>query len=167
MLVLVVVFFFFFKQKTAYEMLRSLVGSEMCIRDRTSSKAQAPTLAPKPKQGAKKLSHSQLVAQWESQGRDKYGKLIKFTETKKVWTKAEIDRARDEKERKERQGARAEAPLPSQDPADPEVETHGQRCDELARTRMVDLAVARQAASAMMAGEVSDSLGDALSLIHI
>ena len=26
--------FFFFKQKTAYEMLRSLVGSEMCIRDR-------------------------------------------------------------------------------------------------------------------------------------
>eukprot|EP00658_Telonema_sp_P-2_P073317 TRINITY_DN62377_c0_g1_i1.p1 TRINITY_DN62377_c0_g1~~TRINITY_DN62377_c0_g1_i1.p1 ORF type:complete len:152 (-),score=57.21 TRINITY_DN62377_c0_g1_i1:57-512(-) len=30
---MVVVFFFFFKQKTAYEMLRSLVGSEMCIRD--------------------------------------------------------------------------------------------------------------------------------------
>ena len=27
-------FVFFFKQKTAYEMLRSLVGSEMCIRDR-------------------------------------------------------------------------------------------------------------------------------------
>ena len=26
--------FFFFKQKTAYEMLRSLVGSEMCRRDR-------------------------------------------------------------------------------------------------------------------------------------
>eukprot|EP00658_Telonema_sp_P-2_P005310 TRINITY_DN11991_c0_g1_i4.p2 TRINITY_DN11991_c0_g1~~TRINITY_DN11991_c0_g1_i4.p2 ORF type:complete len:137 (+),score=48.85 TRINITY_DN11991_c0_g1_i4:76-486(+) len=30
-------FFFFFKQKTAYEMLRSLVGSEMCIRDRARS----------------------------------------------------------------------------------------------------------------------------------
>ena len=28
--------FVFFKQKTAYEMLRSLVGSEMCIRDRAS-----------------------------------------------------------------------------------------------------------------------------------
>ena len=27
-------FFFFYKQKTAYDMLRSLVGSEMCIRDR-------------------------------------------------------------------------------------------------------------------------------------
>ena len=25
---------FFFKQDTAYEMLRGLVGSEMCIRDR-------------------------------------------------------------------------------------------------------------------------------------
>ncbi len=38
--------FFFFKQKTAYEMLRSLVGSEMCIRDRTtgvSNPATTPT----------------------------------------------------------------------------------------------------------------------------
>ena len=26
-------YFFLFKQKTAYEVLRSLVGSEMCIRD--------------------------------------------------------------------------------------------------------------------------------------
>eukprot|EP00831_Metopus_contortus_P066565 TRINITY_DN59385_c0_g2_i1.p3 TRINITY_DN59385_c0_g2~~TRINITY_DN59385_c0_g2_i1.p3 ORF type:complete len:128 (+),score=32.71 TRINITY_DN59385_c0_g2_i1:79-462(+) len=29
--------FFFFKQKTAYEMQRGLVGSEMCIRDRSNS----------------------------------------------------------------------------------------------------------------------------------
>ena len=28
-------FFFFFKQKTAYEIMPSLVGSGMCIRDRT------------------------------------------------------------------------------------------------------------------------------------
>ena len=28
--------FFFFKQKTAYEIMPSLVGSEMCIRDRCS-----------------------------------------------------------------------------------------------------------------------------------
>src|SRR5665254_7803 len=37
--------FFFFKQKTAYEMLRSLVGSEMCIRDRrrrASSDGRSP-----------------------------------------------------------------------------------------------------------------------------
>eukprot|EP00658_Telonema_sp_P-2_P070842 TRINITY_DN60228_c0_g1_i2.p1 TRINITY_DN60228_c0_g1~~TRINITY_DN60228_c0_g1_i2.p1 ORF type:complete len:194 (-),score=66.33 TRINITY_DN60228_c0_g1_i2:116-697(-) len=31
------IFFFFFKQKTAYEMLRSLVGSEMCIRDSSNA----------------------------------------------------------------------------------------------------------------------------------
>eukprot|EP00658_Telonema_sp_P-2_P061762 TRINITY_DN50431_c0_g1_i1.p2 TRINITY_DN50431_c0_g1~~TRINITY_DN50431_c0_g1_i1.p2 ORF type:complete len:147 (+),score=39.42 TRINITY_DN50431_c0_g1_i1:54-494(+) len=31
------VLFFFFKQKTAYEMLRSLVGSEMCIRDSSAT----------------------------------------------------------------------------------------------------------------------------------
>src|SRR5674536_35331 len=34
--------FFFFKQKTAYDMLRSLVGSEMCIRDSASTRAQSP-----------------------------------------------------------------------------------------------------------------------------
>ena len=33
--------FFFFKQKTAYEMLRSLVGSEMCIRDRVYAVVKA------------------------------------------------------------------------------------------------------------------------------
>eukprot|EP00658_Telonema_sp_P-2_P073974 TRINITY_DN63126_c0_g1_i2.p1 TRINITY_DN63126_c0_g1~~TRINITY_DN63126_c0_g1_i2.p1 ORF type:complete len:166 (+),score=45.77 TRINITY_DN63126_c0_g1_i2:113-610(+) len=35
--------FFFFKQKTAYEMLRSLVGSEMCIRDRHNYHHTAPS----------------------------------------------------------------------------------------------------------------------------
>eukprot|EP00831_Metopus_contortus_P042771 TRINITY_DN34140_c0_g1_i1.p2 TRINITY_DN34140_c0_g1~~TRINITY_DN34140_c0_g1_i1.p2 ORF type:complete len:138 (-),score=44.04 TRINITY_DN34140_c0_g1_i1:80-493(-) len=30
---------FFFKQKTAYEMQRGLVGSEMCIRDRVSTQS--------------------------------------------------------------------------------------------------------------------------------
>ena len=35
------IIFFFFKQKTAYEMLRSLVGSEMCIRDRNVGREHA------------------------------------------------------------------------------------------------------------------------------
>ena len=34
---------FFFKQKTAYEMLRSLVGSEMCIRD-SCMRSHAPSM---------------------------------------------------------------------------------------------------------------------------
>ncbi len=33
---LCVIVFFFFKQKTAYEISACLVGSEMCIRDRTT-----------------------------------------------------------------------------------------------------------------------------------
>ena len=32
--------FFFFKQKTAYEIMPSLVGSEMCIRDRCNRQKQ-------------------------------------------------------------------------------------------------------------------------------
>src|SRR5665254_21236 len=35
--------FLFFKHKTAYEMLRSLVGSEMCIRDRCPGDRPAGT----------------------------------------------------------------------------------------------------------------------------
>eukprot|EP00658_Telonema_sp_P-2_P029886 TRINITY_DN22663_c0_g1_i1.p1 TRINITY_DN22663_c0_g1~~TRINITY_DN22663_c0_g1_i1.p1 ORF type:complete len:202 (-),score=52.13 TRINITY_DN22663_c0_g1_i1:166-771(-) len=41
---MMVVFFFFFKQKTAYEMLRSLVGSEMCIRG-NSKRGESPSAA--------------------------------------------------------------------------------------------------------------------------
>ncbi|GAB5762270.1 hypothetical protein JMUB7514_27950 [Staphylococcus aureus] len=33
----------FFKQKTAYEMQRSLVGSEMCIRDRGKTMEESTT----------------------------------------------------------------------------------------------------------------------------
>ena len=39
-------FFFFFKQKTAYEILSGLVGSEMCIRDRDT-----PPVPPDPTGG--------------------------------------------------------------------------------------------------------------------
>ena len=34
--------FLFFKQKAAYDVLRSLVGSEMCIRDRIASRYSPP-----------------------------------------------------------------------------------------------------------------------------
>ena len=37
--------FFFFKQKTAYEIMPSLVGSEMCIRDRRSAGRSSIRLA--------------------------------------------------------------------------------------------------------------------------
>ncbi len=40
------VFFFFFKQKTAYEIAQCLVGSEMCIRDRTTRVSPLADLRP-------------------------------------------------------------------------------------------------------------------------
>ncbi|CUX57333.1 hypothetical protein BN3590_02257 [Clostridium sp. C105KSO15] len=39
-------FFFFFKQKTAYEIMPSLVGSEMCIRDRYTPEPEKLTQVP-------------------------------------------------------------------------------------------------------------------------
>src|SRR5450756_2738961 len=47
-------FFFFFKQKTAYEIMPSLVGSEMCIRD-SKHTAQAR------QDRAKVTSHSRMT----------------------------------------------------------------------------------------------------------
>eukprot|EP00658_Telonema_sp_P-2_P034444 TRINITY_DN25153_c0_g1_i1.p1 TRINITY_DN25153_c0_g1~~TRINITY_DN25153_c0_g1_i1.p1 ORF type:complete len:300 (-),score=71.78 TRINITY_DN25153_c0_g1_i1:238-1137(-) len=48
--------FFFFKQKTAYEMLRSLVGSEMCIRDSCEGVRRAVDLCAAPGSWSQVLS---------------------------------------------------------------------------------------------------------------
>ena len=50
-------YFFFFKQKTAYEMLRSLVGSEMCIRDRRYSE----DLPPAPHERTELQTHTLMI----------------------------------------------------------------------------------------------------------
>ncbi len=42
----VLMLFFFFKQKTAYEIGVRLVGSEMCIRDRTTGVSREADLLP-------------------------------------------------------------------------------------------------------------------------
>eukprot|EP00825_Cyclidium_porcatum_P039636 TRINITY_DN4854_c0_g1_i1.p1 TRINITY_DN4854_c0_g1~~TRINITY_DN4854_c0_g1_i1.p1 ORF type:complete len:288 (+),score=31.68 TRINITY_DN4854_c0_g1_i1:14-877(+) len=49
-LILFKFFFFFFKQKTAYEIMPSLVGSEMCIRDR--QKTGPDRTGPRPDRGS-------------------------------------------------------------------------------------------------------------------
>src|SRR5674536_370501 len=53
-----VFFFFFFKQKTAYEMLRSLVGSEMCIRDRVDPEPDTNRPVPHGEGRARAHDHS-------------------------------------------------------------------------------------------------------------
>nr|CUV26796.1 protein of unknown function [Ralstonia solanacearum] len=50
--------FFFFKQKTAYEILSGLVGSEMCIRDRSYDATLPAYLAQLDAHG---LSHGVLI----------------------------------------------------------------------------------------------------------
>ena len=49
--------FFFFKQKTAYERLRSVVGSEMCIRDRCE-RARISDARDRPAQGVRHGFHA-------------------------------------------------------------------------------------------------------------
>eukprot|EP00831_Metopus_contortus_P026719 TRINITY_DN22668_c0_g1_i1.p1 TRINITY_DN22668_c0_g1~~TRINITY_DN22668_c0_g1_i1.p1 ORF type:complete len:123 (+),score=35.06 TRINITY_DN22668_c0_g1_i1:1-369(+) len=54
--------FFFFKQKTAYEMQRGLVGSEMCIRDRRISYPEFRSYVTKSKIILKLMSQAGLIS---------------------------------------------------------------------------------------------------------
>eukprot|EP00658_Telonema_sp_P-2_P004702 TRINITY_DN11745_c0_g4_i1.p1 TRINITY_DN11745_c0_g4~~TRINITY_DN11745_c0_g4_i1.p1 ORF type:complete len:224 (+),score=92.92 TRINITY_DN11745_c0_g4_i1:22-693(+) len=60
-------FFFFFKQKTAYEMLRSLVGSEMCIRDRIKAAADKANQELRHEERSKASQHVREVVDWIKQ----------------------------------------------------------------------------------------------------
>jgi len=105
---------------------------------RTSAKA-APKPASKPKAAPRKMSHSQLVAKWEAQGG-------KFVETKTEWSKADIDRARNAKQRAEEAAAAAAAegrrggPAGSSEPEDAPAVAQGPKAHELAKARMALLA---------------------------
>lgn len=106
---------------------------------KTSSKPSTSKSESKPKSKPKKLSHSQLIAKWEAQGG-------KFVETKKEWTKADIDRARNAKERAEEAAAAAAAearrggPASSSEPVDAPAVAQGPKAHELAKARMALLA---------------------------
>src|SRR5450756_309540 len=66
--------FFFFKQKTAYEIMPSLVGSEMCIRD--SSYGQYLYEA------ARGMDESPLVTHWEPKS---FSRETTFQEDVRDW----------------------------------------------------------------------------------
>ena len=56
----------------------------------SSSNKAAPKVVEKKPKAVQGLSHSQLMAQWEANGRDeKTGKLLKHVETKAAWTKGQ------------------------------------------------------------------------------
>src|SRR5450756_2674606 len=71
--------FFFFKQKTAYEIMPSLVGSEMCIRDRVRGRGPdaGPALADRgghartlPRRAGGLRTLSRRYRRWPDDGRD-------------------------------------------------------------------------------------------------
>merc|ERR1719161_771421 len=104
---------------------------------KTSKKYVAPTA--KKSSGPKKMSHKELIALWTRQGG-------KFAAPTKVWTKADIDRARTEKEKRlADQAAAAEMAVANGgagiivEDDDDEVNFRIQ-ANELARARMEDLA---------------------------
>ena len=112
---------------------------------KTSQKAAAKPVE-KPKAKPKQLSHSQLQAQWEQNGRDADGKLIKHVvDTSKVWTKQDIDRARAAKEKAEEEARQMKnpKPVPAAEAGDAEiVVVAGRAAREVAKERMSELALA-------------------------
>ena len=112
----------------------------------STSKKYEPKAEPKKPKPVQGLSHSQLMAQWEANGRDpKTGKLIKHMETKAVWTKADIDRARRAKERAEEAQREALKPV---------LVAAGSTADEGGGARRVMAPEAARARMAALAREI-------------
>uniref|UniRef100_A0A6V2Q7E0 RWD domain-containing protein n=1 Tax=Emiliania huxleyi TaxID=2903 RepID=A0A6V2Q7E0_EMIHU len=120
---------------------------------RSSQKYVAPA-AEKPKAKPKGLTHGQMVMQWEANGRDAEGKLIKHTPKKQGWTKDEINRARDRADAERRRAAEQAAVTTTPAGAAGEaVETaEGVPAHELARARLRELAHALQTGAKGAAG---------------
>ena len=105
-----------------------------------STQKYKPPAEEKAKAKPKALTHGQMAMQWEQNGRDANGKLIKFGEKKQGWSKEDVNRARDRAAEERR---RAEAPVTVTAAADAgEVEPlpEGEMAHVLARVRMAELA---------------------------
>jgi hypothetical protein len=130
---------------------------------KTSRKAVQKKIIVKKKE--KKLSHAQLAGKWATQG-NQLARLRrcscvwvfpyeggKYVETKKVWTKADIDRAKGESIH----GKKAEAA--ATEAVEEEVTTifaPGQKKHEVARIRMADLAEQLQNLTMQQGTSVAD-----------
>lgn len=121
---------------------------------RSSQKYVAPAHE-KIKAKATALSHSQLHAQWEANGRDANGKLIKHVEKKEGWSKEEINRARDRAAEERRRAAEVVTVAAADAGEQPEAAPEGEQAHVLARARMRELAEALQSPGVGCAGSSS------------
>ena len=123
-----------------------------------STRKYKPPTEEKPKRVEKAASHSEMAMAWEANGRDKNGKLIKFVEKPKGWTKEDINRARDRALEEQRRAAAGPAMTDAADAGD-ELEPipAGESAHVLARARMAELALALQGLDPMAAGAGSSS----------
>jgi hypothetical protein len=123
-----------------------------------STRKYKPPTEEKPKRVEKAASHSEMAMAWEANGRDKNGKLIKYVEKPKGWTKEDINRARDRALEEQRRAAAGPAMTDAADAGD-ELEPipAGESAHVLARTRMAELALALQGLDPMAAGAGSSS----------
>ena len=109
---------------------------------RSTQKYVAPK-EEKAKPKPKATSHSQMVQQWEANGRDANGKLIKHVEKKSGWTKDEINAARDraaEERRRQVEASTVKTIAASDAGEELEIVPDGEQAHVLARARMADLA---------------------------
>ena len=109
-----------------------------------SSQKFKPAPVEKPKAKAKGQTHGQLVMQWEQNGRDANGKLIKFVEKKQGWSKEEVNKARDRALEEQRRAAEVTLTPAADVGEEVEVMPMGEQAHLLARTRMAELARALQ-----------------------
>ena len=145
---------------------------------RSTGKYVAPAVEKPKAKPPKPTSHSQMVQQWEANGRDAEGKLIKHAEKKQGWSKEEMNAARDRAAEERRKQAEAAMPktIAAAD-AGEELEPvlDGEQAHVLARTRMSALAYQLQSLTTDDAGGSSDdgasreqlwAVADAISALY-
>lgn len=127
---------------------------------RSTQKYKAPT-EEKAKPKPKGTTHSQMVAQWEANGRDADGKLIKHAPKKEAWSKEQVNAARDRAMEAQRKAQAVTMTAAEAAGEELEAAPDGVPRHLLARTRMGDLARAMQALTREEdGGSSSSSSGD-------
>jgi hypothetical protein len=143
--------------------MKAMNGGGGSMSRSTNKHVDAPVEKAKPK--PKPTSHSQMAQQWEANGRDANGKLVKHVEKKQGWTKDEINAARDRAaDERQRQGEAAKVKMIAADDAGEELEPvpDGPAAAEQVRTRLAELAGAMEALTTDDAGAAGTSSAGAL-----